>query len=269
MNIRELLILLHRRWRGVAAFMTATVAASAIVALSVPLSYVANARVILEPPITKGEKGVPANPLLGVSGSQFVVADVVAQIVNDDAVRGDLVARGASDYSVSGVGGVAPLLAIEAVAGDPDQALRTTAMVATAIKDELAAQQRLSGGDEAAFITSRTLLRDTEATSLADGRTRAAVATFGLWSVVGLTAITLADSALPRRRARRRSADHGDELSRRDDADARLAFLESVPPLRGLPPGPSAPSVRLAPDTDPNHRWNEQARSLQAGSDGG
>ena len=73
----------------------------------------------------------------------------------DDTVRESLVDAGAGEYVVVGVGGVAPLLQVEATSEDPDQALRTVAMVTAALERELEGQQTLSGADEAAFISSR------------------------------------------------------------------------------------------------------------------
>jgi capsular polysaccharide biosynthesis protein len=267
MDIRELLVVVRRRWKAAALLLTLTVMATGVLVLSVPESYTANARVIFEPPITISAEGEPANPLLGVGGSQLVVAKVIAEIVDDDLVRRDLAAAGASSYSVSPASESAALLEIETRSDDPDRAVTTLSVVSDALNRELQAQQRLSGADENVFITSRTLTSDTKASAQTDDRTRAGLVALGLGTVLSLTLVTVADSVLLRRRLRAAATGDGD-LPYGRFGPARDA-MAPVPALRHAPAGQPAGTFRLVLDPGPSDRAVEPRRPRQAGLDGG
>lgn len=291
MTVRELLAVVRRRWVLVGVLLALTATASLLVALSVPLTYQATARLILEPPAGSGSSDAPKNPLLGVGGSQIVVADVVAQVVNDDEVRRRLVADGAGQYTVGRGSDLAALLDIRARSEDPRQALLTVSLVSAAVADELETQQRLAGASPATFITTRILLRDPKPSPLHDARERAAVAVLGLGTVLSLTAVSVGDSLALRRQGSRRantdgapplpqamdprpshappqrSTEGADGESHAARGDPGIGAIQPAPVLRHLPTG-SGGAVWLVPEPSPSPQLPLGIRSHQLGGDG-
>lgn len=212
MDIRQLVGVVRRRWGWLVLLLPATFVVTAQVADRVPTRYSAEARVLFEPPAPSGLGAGPGNPLTGLSSSLAVVADLVALVVNDGTTRDVVAARGALDYDVSvatvetvsenwvAVAGSAsvPLLVVHGRGADAAEALRTVEVVSDRVHLELAHQQQLSGADEAAFMTSRTLLAPTGARKETDARTRAAFGLFGVGVLLSTVVVVLIDGVRSR-----------------------------------------------------------------------
>lgn len=217
MDVRELVAVVRRRWVVLLLLLAVTLAVTRNVAEGVPVRYSAEARVLFEPPVSTGADDEAGNPLTGLTSSLAVVADLVAQVVNDSTTRDRLEDQGAGGYSVrvaqvetvsdnwvAVAGGASvPLLIVQGLGPDPEQALRTVQLVTEQVHGELINQQHLSGADEAAFVTSRILIGAAGATRQSDERTRMVFALLGAGALLSLLLVVLVDGLLLHRRRTR------------------------------------------------------------------
>jgi hypothetical protein len=191
-----LLVLLARSRRLVLPLLAATAVATVLVVGSVPVSYEATGKIIVEPTAAAatrpGADGLGAqNPFAQFNPSFAIVGDIIAQVVGGDAERDALQDAGASrSYTVeSSDVWSAPVLLIQAASRDQEEATRTVLLVAQAIQDELVVQQTAAGAAPETFLTVRTLVAPAAPRPLYGGRVRSGLACLllGLGGTIALT----------------------------------------------------------------------------------
>lgn len=225
MDYRQIVQIVRRRRVAAILLLIVTLGATAAVAMSIPVSYSATAKVLLQPPVVGADGGPPGNPLTASSGSVTTISDVVVQVVNSEATRDRLTKAGADDYLVSPAEGDVPLLAIQATSEDRDVALSTVSLVTEAVDTVLSDQQRLTGAPEATFVTARTLVPADRTQAITGRRARTVAGVLGLGLALSLTALVVADGMAAGRRPL---------IPRRVTPEPSTLEDESEPALSGL-----------------------------------
>jgi hypothetical protein len=165
----DVMHVLMRRWYFVVAGLLITVGLGATATVVVPVTYSAQASVLLLPP-----KGNAAdNPLLALSDLQSTAA-TIARGVFDDAATASLAKQGiTSGYSVAvDLTTSAPLLIAKATGSTPAKALAAMRAVAALVPVTLIQLQKGLNVTPASFITTRVIHQDQQATKVTRTRTR-------------------------------------------------------------------------------------------------
>lgn len=194
----------RRRWQVVVAGVAATCIA-VIVLLVMPPTYEATSVLVLlapstPPPATSPTGSVPAaiNPYQAFDSSIAVTAGLMATQLTQPGVVDRLARRGATpDYTVTtdpDSGG--PTVTITAKDRNADTALRTTRLVSTEFRRQLAASQVAAGAPKGSLISASVVTAPTHADRLVSGRNRALVAVLAIGLVISICAALAVDTLL-------------------------------------------------------------------------
>lgn len=202
--------LIRRSWHLVLPMFLVTVGLVLLVAQSVPVTFEAKGTVLFQPSATAPPAPDPTGTTLPFnrfsqpgSGEVFA-ARIITTVMDDTAVKDELKAKGAGDFTIEMKDPTLPLLEITAEGTTAEKALTTVRLVADQMNQELATQQQTSNADPATFITTRPLLPTDKADKLYAGRIRAAVAVAALGLGATLSVPFLMEGI---GRGRRRDAD--------------------------------------------------------------
>jgi hypothetical protein len=207
-DLLQLLRVVRRWWVVVVPMLLATTILTWVVVDRVPVYRQAEGKIIIESPRLSAEgapSGSPAgpteNPFAVYDPSLSIVGTVVAEVLDDAAMRDRLAELGASqDYSIESEDlWDAPILSVHAVSRQADVAVQTVQIVTSAVQEELLDQQEAAGADPGSYVTARALITSEHTTLLYGGRVRSGLVCL----VLGGGSTILAALALDRRRRRR------------------------------------------------------------------
>lgn len=190
-----------RRWYVALPVLIVAAIVTQNVVQGVPPSFRANGSVIVASPgLPRGTDPsappVAVNPLTNLDYTASVVASIVAGLMQDRAVKEELVAQGADPSYTLGTppNTNAPLLGIEATAESPDKAVETVRLVIQGIQDQLERRQGEAGAPPDTWIRAIVLTSPTEAERQTGGKVRAAVALGALSLAAAVSMAFLAES---------------------------------------------------------------------------
>lgn len=196
-----------RRWYVFFPVLAVTSFLTLNVVKGVPPSYRAMGSVIVASPGAPQDTTGPVravNPLTNLDYSASVVASIVAGLMQDRAVKEDLVAAGANpDYTLGTPTGTnAPLLSVVSTAGTPMLAVNTVKLVIQGIQDQLERRQSDAGAPPETWIRAIVLTSPTEADRQSGGKVKAAGA-LGALSVLAATSMAFITESIGESRRRR------------------------------------------------------------------
>lgn len=213
-----------RRWYIVMPVLALAAVVTLNVVRNVPPTFQASGSVLLASPGVARDPSAPAlNPFANLDYSSGVVAGIVAELMQDKAVKKRLVAVGADPNYTLGTptGSNAPTIGIESTAATPDLAVNTVNLVIKGVQDELTVRQRDAGGPPETWIRALILISPTEADRLVSGKVRASAALAALSVVAAISLAFLAESigVGRRRRAAERAVAEPERAAPADPAD--------------------------------------------------
>ncbi|HET9052386.1 MAG TPA: hypothetical protein VFO60_11850 [Candidatus Dormibacteraeota bacterium] len=199
MDFLTFLRTLFRHWILLFLGLAVTVASTGyVVEKVVKLKYSATESVLVLPPESK----TATNPFLQLGdGSVAAAVPVIQQLMTDSAMVGRLYAQGATaQYAIGLADGTSTVLDIISTGLTPDEAIKTDAIVAKAMGDELVSRQSQAGASPETYIHTKVLQTPTSTTQQVGSRVKAgtAVAAVGLGLTVMI--VFVFDGLVSRRR---------------------------------------------------------------------
>ena len=195
-----------RRWPVAVLGLLATIVLAVAVLALVPARYTAKADLLLTPPPTSSSATAAGNPnpYIALGGLQ-PLADVVSRNMMSSGVQARLRAKGVtSSYTVArDTTTDGPLLTVNTTGTSPAAALKDLSTIIAAAEPQLNDLQGAESVPVRDRVTIRAIAKDTVASTSRKSQTRATlVAVVG--GLVGTAlAVSLVDTILIRRRARR------------------------------------------------------------------
>lgn len=198
-----------------------------------PPVYQASATVLLvNPPGEPTTAQISANPQLKNINANNpyvnynnlnVVADVVMSLVTAEPGQQALVRAGADpryQVALSSAFGTPPIIQVTGVASSGEEAIRSAALVASAIRTNLHQMQAKQDVNSYYMITSEEIVQPTQAHMAVSGKIRTLIAVLGLSALLLLVAVSMSEAIEKRRKqkivATPSAGGHLQELRTRD-----------------------------------------------------
>jgi hypothetical protein len=212
MYVSDLVRVLRRRWYVAIPGLLITILAAGIVLRIYPPSLQATGSVVfVSPPVsTEGSgstAGTRSNPYLNFGAPLGATAEVVSAAVNSDQTAKQLKARGATGSYQVGINpnSSAPVLSVEATAGNNTDAMTTLNAVLGEIRGRLAQIQADAGAPRNQYITAQAVTASPKALPV-HGSVIRALAVILLVGVLASCGGAVIVEGLARGRANKRAA---------------------------------------------------------------
>jgi hypothetical protein len=187
-----------RRWYVVVPVLTlAAIVGWAQVAKSAPQFEAEGKALVLSPPAPRDNNAAQSNPLTGLDYSTAQVASVIAGLMNDGAVKRQMVAKGSTpDYEIGLPQQGSPVVSFVATAASADQAIRSVGILFDGLESQLEARQSQAGAPPATWLRLLVLTEPDRADEVVTGKVRAAAAIGALGLAAALSLAFVVDGVL-------------------------------------------------------------------------